>query len=116
MSGNEEEKMPEKRDIKSLLAVIPPAGSNVKQKVVKEKRIRIRYSTAKPGQILISSSLAKELGIGEKAEIVVAGKKKFVFSVVIDDSVPPNVVYANTEFMKENGVADNSIATLRSAQ
>ncbi|MGB9785294.1 MAG: hypothetical protein ACPLSO_05855 [Fervidicoccaceae archaeon] len=115
MSDNNEEKLPEKKDIKSLLAVIPPAGSGIKQKVLKEKRIRIRYSSAKPGQILINPSLAKELGIGEKAEIVVAGKKKFVFSVVLEDSVPSNAVYANTDFMKENGVADNSIATLRSA-
>jgi len=115
MSDNNDEKLPEKKDIKSLLAVIPPAGSEAKQKVLKEKRIRIRYSSAKPGQIMINPSLAKELGIGEKAEVVVAGRKKFTFAVIIDDSVPPNAVYANTDFMKENGVADNSIATLRAA-
>ncbi|MEM3285326.1 MAG: hypothetical protein QXP23_02815, partial [Fervidicoccaceae archaeon] len=78
----EEEKLPEKKDLKSLLAVIPPARSQEKPKTVREKRIRVRYSSAKAGQILINSSLAKELGIGEKAEIVIAGKKKFVFSVV----------------------------------
>jgi len=114
MSENEE-RMPDKKDIKSLLAVIPPAGSGEKQKFQKEKRIRIKYSSAKPGQLMLNSSLAKELGIREKAEIVVAGKKKFSFSVIIDDSVPSNVVYANTDFMKENGIADNTIATLRAA-
>jgi len=112
--SSEEKK--EKPDIKTLVEIIPPAGTlKRKEKKVTEKRIRVRYSNAKENQILINKKLAEELGIKDKAYIVVAGKKRFLFNVVIDDSVPENIVYANTEFMKENGIADNSIATIRKA-
>lgn len=103
-----------KKDIKSLLAIIPPAEAMKKeQKKLTEKRIRVRYSNAKPGEVIISQKLANQLNIKEKAVIVVGGKKRFEFKVVIDENVPENEVYANNEFMKENGIADNSIATIR---
>ncbi len=114
--GEKETKREGKPDIKSLVAIIPPAGAlKGGEKKQMEKRIRIRYSNAKENQVIISTSLAKELGIKEKAYIVVAGRKRFLFNVILDDSVPENEVYANTDFMKENGIADNSIATIRAA-
>ncbi|MGC8675526.1 hypothetical protein [Fervidicoccus sp.] len=105
----------EKKDIKSLVAIIPPAGAlKSTQKKISEKRIRVRYSSTKPEHITINPKLASELGIKDKAYIVIAGKKRFLFNVILDENVPENEVYANNEFMKENGVSDNSIATIRS--
>jgi hypothetical protein len=114
----EEKKVEQKKekDIKSLLAVIPPASAlkgGVKK--IQEKRIRVRYGNVKEGFVKISGALAKELGITEKAYIVVGGKKRFLFDVIIDDSLPANEAYANPDLMRENGIADNSIATIRRA-
>jgi hypothetical protein len=104
------------KDIKSLLAVIPPASAlkgGVKK--IQEKRIRIRYGNVKESFIKISSALAEDLGISEKAYVVVGGKKRFLLNVIIDDNLPANEVYANPDLLRENGIADNSIATIRRA-
>lgn len=114
--SKEEEVYPQqKMDVKSLAAVVPPAASLFsRQKVLQEKRIRVRYKEdLEEDRIMISPQLASQLGITERAVLVVAGRKRFSMSVTVDDSVPMDVVVVNAALMRENGVADNSIATLR---
>ncbi len=103
-----------KRDIKSLISIIPPADQ-LKETVkkIREKRIRVRYGNVKPNQLLINPKLVKDLSLEGKAVIVVGGKKRFLLEIVEDEKVPVNEAFMNMELMKENGIADNSIATVR---
>ncbi|MCS7108041.1 MAG: hypothetical protein RMH77_06245 [Sulfolobales archaeon] len=104
-----------KRDIKSLIAIIPPPQSlTAKQPKIKERRIRLRYSgLVKPDELRLSKSLAEELEIKDVVQIVVGGKKSVDLKAVIDDKLPPNEVLGNPEAMKSKGIADNSIVTIR---
>ncbi len=107
-----------KRDIKALVAVIPPATQLRKREgpKVREKRIRVRLKPdVKEGELHVSPSLAEELSIREVAELSVPGKKKMRFKAVLNDKVPINEVWVNEEIMKERGVADNTLATVRGA-
>ena len=106
-----------KRDISKLLAVIPPAEEfrGRKQTKPKEKRIRIRLDPDIPeDKALIHPSLAKELGIKDRLVMSVSGKR-FVFMAVVEESAPQNLVIVNEELMKEHGIADNSLVTIRRA-
>jgi len=106
-----------KRDISKLLAVIPPAEEfrGRKQAKLKEKRIRIRLDPDIPeDKALVHPSLAKELDIKDKLVMSVSGKR-FVFTAIIDESAPQNQVVVNEEVMKEHGIADNSLVTIRRA-
>ena len=106
----------EERRIDKILDFIPSA-SQLKEtrKVLKEKRIRIRYDDElDEEEARISARLAKQLGIKDYLEIVVAGKKRFAFRAIIEDGVDENIVYVNGDLMEEHGIADNSIATVRS--
>ncbi|NPA98590.1 MAG: hypothetical protein GXO43_04340 [Crenarchaeota archaeon] len=107
----------QKIDIKKLVSIVPPASElKRRQKLLREKRIRIKYDDGLPeGAAKIPKDLAKMLGIsdGDKIEIVVAGKKKFVFTATIIDETGTNYVYVYPAELEEKGVADNSIATLR---
>ncbi len=113
-----EEKPGGKRDIKALVALIPPADALRKKEVkLVERRMRIRYDEdIDPGKARINPETAKALGIADALEVVVAGRHKFVFEAVLDEDVPPNEVYCNGELLREKGVADNSIATVRKAR
>lgn len=113
--SKEEEVYPQKKmDVKTLVAVVPPASTLFsREKVLQEKRIRVRYGDVEEDQIKINPHLAAQLGITDTAVLVVAGKKRFTMRVVIDENVPMDIVVANPQLMKDNGVADNSIATLR---
>jgi len=105
-----------KVDVKKLLAVIPPptALAARKQPQLREKRIRLRYSPdVSPDQAKISSRLAKELGISEYIEMTVAGRKRFRFKAIIDDSVPYDYIFVNPDLMRQYGIADNSMCTIR---
>lgn len=105
-----------KRDIKALVAVIPPASQALgrREKKVREKRIRVRLKdVVKEDEIHISPRLAEELGIKSRAYLSIPGKKRMEFKAVINDSVPYNEVWVNTEVMRERGVADNTLATIR---
>jgi len=107
-----------KRDIKALVAIIPPATQLRRREGsrVKEKRIRVRLKPdVKEGELHVSPSLAQELGIKDAAELSVPGKKKMQFKAVLNESVPANEVWANEEVMKERGIADNTLATVRGA-
>jgi hypothetical protein len=111
-----EEEIPEiKIDVKSAIALIPPASAlKAKEKKLREKRIRLKYDySLKPDEAKINSKLAKELGVEDKIEIVVAGRHRFAFKAIIDDEIDYNRVHVNPDLMEENGIADNSIATVR---
>ena len=110
----EEEQQPKKKvDIKALVKLVPPASA-LKQRAskVREKRIRLRLVDINPTKAKINPQLADQLGISDKLEIAVSGKK-FIFEAVRDQSVPENEVHVNEELMKENGISDNTIATVR---
>ena len=113
-----EDKPEGKRDIKALVALIPPADALRKKEVkLVERRMRVRYDEdIDPAKARINPSTAKALGITDALEVVIAGRHKFVFEAVLDEEVPPNEVYCNGELLREKGVADNSIATVRKAR
>ena len=104
-----------KSSIKEILSLIPPASAlKQKQRRLTEKRIRIFYdSSLKEDQAKLNPRLAESLGITDKVEVVVAGRHRFVFNAIIDDSVDENKVLVNPDVMEEHGVADGSIATVR---
>ncbi len=108
-----------KTDIKKLIAVIPPPTmlfAKQRQTQLREKRIRLRYDPdTSQDQAKVSPQLAKELDIKDYLEVTVAGRKRFRFRAVIDDAVPYDCVYVNPDLMKQNGIADNSICTIRRA-
>ncbi|MEM2376038.1 MAG: hypothetical protein QXZ10_00255 [Sulfolobales archaeon] len=104
-----------KRDIKSLVAIIPPPQSlTTKQSKPKERRIRLKYSdSVKPDELRVPKALADELEIKDFVHIVVAGRKGVDLKAVVDDKLPPTEVLGNPETMKSKGIADNSIVTVR---
>ncbi len=113
----QEEVQRKKVDVSKLVSIIPPASELRRKEVrVREKRIRVRYDDALAvGAVKLSKELAKMLGIneGDKVEIVVAGRHKFIYTAVLTDEGGINEVYCNPEELRERGVADNSIATIR---
>ena len=107
-----------KRDIKALVAIIPPASQVLgrREKKIREKRIRVRLKdVVKENELHISPRLATELNIKDRAYLSVPGKKRMEFKAVVNDSVPYGEVWANTEVMKERGIADNTLAAIRGA-
>jgi len=107
-----------KRDVKQLVAVIPPASQLLMKEGPKQKEKRVRLRLKKeipPDELHIHPSLIKELGIGSKAEISVAGKKRIRFKAVGNEGVPENEVWGNEEVIREKGLADSSLVTLRGA-
>ncbi len=104
-----------KRDIRAILQMIPPASQLFgEEKRVKERRIRMRFhDELKEGIAKLNPQLAKELDIKDKVEVVVAHRHRFVFNVMLDDQVPVNEIWVNGEKLREEGVADNSIVTVR---
>ncbi len=82
-----------------------------------EKRLRLRRDPSVPkGYAVINPDIAKLLQVseGRTLEIVVA-KKKFYFKVKIDSKAEPGVHLSSDE-MVENGLMDNTIATIREAK
>jgi anaerobic selenocysteine-containing dehydrogenase len=112
-----EEKEEGKKDIKALVAVIPPADVLKRREAkAREKRIRLRYREGMPpDKAAVNPTTAQQLGIEDKLEIVVAGRHKFTFTAVLDEEVPPNEIWCNPELLRDEGIADNSIATVRRA-
>jgi hypothetical protein len=114
-TGSEEEIPKRKVDVRSALALIPPASQLLgREKRVRERRIRLRFhNELKEGVAKINPNLLRELGGGEYIEVVVAGRHRFRYKVEEDESVPLNEVWVNGEKLPEYGIADNSIATVR---
>jgi hypothetical protein len=84
------------------------------QKPRKEKRLRIKLKDdVKEGKLLINEKIAKELEITDKVEIVVGGKKKLILDALLSSEIPEENVFINTLLAKANGIADNTIATIR---
>ncbi len=109
----------EKPDIKSLVAIIPPAHEVLGKKGPRlaEKRIRVRHKPdIKPQYAKINPKLAEDLGIKEYLEIVVARRHKLVFKAIFDEQVPELEVWCNEELLRDKGIADNSIATVRKSE
>ncbi|MGC8982443.1 MAG: hypothetical protein ACP5KA_01610 [Desulfurococcaceae archaeon] len=109
-----------KVDVSKLVAVVPPASEVLgkKQKQLTEKRVRIRFDRSLNKPIAkVPTKLAEELGIkkDDLVEIVVAGKKKARFTAELIDSPDANIVWVYPGELEKQGVADNSIATIRRA-
>ncbi|MEZ0345404.1 MAG: hypothetical protein ABWK01_02520 [Infirmifilum sp.] len=83
----------------------------------KEKRLRLRRKDEVPeGKAYMNPVTMSELGITSSIEVVIAGKKKLYFTSQPLDNVPPNEVWCSTDELKTQGVADNTIATVRASQ
>ncbi|MEN3060593.1 MAG: hypothetical protein ABC550_02545 [Candidatus Methanosuratincola petrocarbonis] len=79
-----------------------------------EKRLRLRRrEDTDRGIGKMNPSTMKYLQINEKFEVVVAGKKKLELKALPFPDIPENEVWANAEEMRVQGLADNSIATIR---
>lgn len=112
----EQAKQEKKRDIRALVAIIPPASEVIgrREKKLAEKRIRVRRkSHIKPEHSYINPQLAKELDIKDYLEIVIARRHRLVFKAILDEAVPINEVWCNEDLLRDEGIADNSIATVR---
>ncbi|MEM4528400.1 MAG: hypothetical protein QXS23_04335 [Desulfurococcaceae archaeon] len=110
-----------KMDISKLVSIIPPASEVLGRKEQKtmEKRVRLRFDKSIDTSIAkLPSSLAKMLGIhdNEDVEVIIAGKKKFTLKAQLFDSTDVNTVHVNPAEFEKQGVADNSIATIRKAR
>jgi hypothetical protein len=82
--------------------------------VRKERRLRIkRNESVKEGKLVINPKTAQELGITDKAEIVIGGKKRLELDIITSSDVPEDQVLINPDFAKTFGIADNTIATIR---
>ncbi len=121
VSSSREESKPvietKKIDVSKLISIIPPASQlRRKEARIREKRIRIRYDESMPtGTVRLSKGLADMLSIkdGDLVDIVVAGRHKFVYKAIVVEEGGLNEAYCNPEELRERGVADNSIATVR---
>ncbi len=112
----EEQELPRKKiDVRSALAMIPPASQVLgRQKKQRERRVRLRFAEGvKEGIALLNPELLKEIGEVEHVEVVVAHRHRFRYRVVVDEKVPPNEIWVNGEKLPEYGISDNSIATVR---
>jgi anaerobic selenocysteine-containing dehydrogenase len=80
----------------------------------KERRLRIKINeNIKEGKLSINSKTAQELGITDKVEIVIGGKKKLELEAIISSETPEDQVFINPDFAKSFGIANNTIATIR---
>ncbi|RLE94556.1 MAG: hypothetical protein DRN04_03195 [Thermoprotei archaeon] len=80
----------------------------------REKRLRLRRKdNVSRGLAKMNSKAAEFLGIKDSLEVVIAGKKRLYFRVLVSEDVPENEVWCNEDELREYGIADNSIATCR---
>jgi len=112
----EEDIKEEKIDVKKLVSIVPPPSSlfSKQRQGVKEKRLRLKYdSNAKEGEARISIVLAKELGVKDYVEVTVAGKKRFRLKAIIVEDLDAYHIGVNHDQMRQLGISDNSICTIR---
>jgi len=80
----------------------------------RERRLRIRRRPEVPsGQARMNPSAMNYLGITDRVEVVIAGKKRFHFRVLPLETVPENEVWCNEDDLRMYGIADNTVATVR---
>ncbi|AGJ62997.1 hypothetical protein [Saccharolobus islandicus] len=118
MSNNENEKEEEKKvDIKTLVSVIPPASALKGSKAPpKEKRVKIRKrNDVDKGFAIISSKLAKDLGITNDVEISVKGKR-IKLKAILQEEILELEVWANPQDLVTLGIEDNSTVTVRASK
>lgn len=81
---------------------------------VRERRLRVRRrEEVPPGQARMNPRAMDYLGIKDRVEIVIGGKKRLVFRALGLDSVPENEVWCNADELRSRGVADNTVAAVR---
>ncbi|MHA1594460.1 MAG: hypothetical protein ACTSXJ_03030 [Candidatus Baldrarchaeia archaeon] len=82
---------------------------------VPQRRLRLRYKDVKEGEAYMNPEMMKMLGLedGDEIEVVVAKRKWFTFKAHPREEVPRNEVWTNPDILRSNGIADNSIATVR---
>jgi len=106
-----------KISVMDTLKVIPPPSMlrEAKKRQATERRIRIRrVATVEEGKAKISPLLARDLEVrDDMVEIVVAGRKSLQLSPLVDENVPQNEVWINEDMLKNLGIADNTIATIK---
>jgi len=79
-----------------------------------ERRLRLRRKDeVSEGLARMNPKTMEQLQIKDKIEVVIAGKKKGVWSVLASESVSENEVWMNSEELRRRGIADNTIATVR---
>ncbi len=79
-----------------------------------ERRLRLRRrEEVGRGLAKMNPRMMEELGITTELEVVIAGKKRYRFRVLSDESVPEREVWCNEEELREYGIADNTVATCR---
>lgn len=79
-----------------------------------ERRLRIRRKNeVRSGRAHINPLTAEQLRIDDEVEIVLVGKRRFIFKAFHDSQVPEREVWINYEDARIGGIADNSIATVR---
>lgn len=88
------------------------------RKAPMERRLRLRRrGDVDEGKALMNPGTMKELNITTEIEAVLVGggarERRYVFAVTAKEDVPPGEVWCNDEELRKNGVADNSIATIR---
>jgi len=112
----ESEETSRRRDIRALLAVIPPAEAlRKRERVVAEVRVRLKYNPeVKPGTLHLNPGLAKELSVSDHVEISVHGKRVRL-KAVISEGVPRGEVWGSAD-LKGLGIADNSLVTVRASR
>ncbi|WP_338600870.1 hypothetical protein V6M85_12835 [Sulfolobus tengchongensis] len=119
MSNKEDEEKGEEKkvDIKTLVSIIPPASALKGSKAPpKEKRIKIRKrSDVDKGFAIISSKLAKDLGISDELEVSVKGKR-IKLKVILQEGVPELEIWANPQDLITLGIEDNSTVTVRASK
>lgn len=82
-----------------------------------ERRLRIRRREDVPeGQARMNPKTMEDLKISNSIEVVIGGKKRLRFRVLGLESVPEREVWCNAEELRVYGVADNTIATVRSGE
>jgi len=79
-----------------------------------EKRLRIRQrDDVERGMAKLNPKTMEYLGIRDFVEVVIAGKKRLRFRALALEGVPEGEVWANAQELRERGVADRTIATVR---
>ncbi|RLF08457.1 MAG: hypothetical protein DRJ64_00995 [Thermoprotei archaeon] len=82
--------------------------------VYKERRLRLRRrEDVVQGSAKMNPKTMEELNIRSRIEIVIGGKKRLYFNAIPVENIPLNEVWCNSDELRANGVADNTIATVR---
>jgi hypothetical protein len=84
---------------------------------IPERRLRLRKKVDVAAEAArMNTKTVSELQIKDRFEVVIAGKKRMELSVIPADDVPENEVYCNDATLTKQGIADNSIATIRAVR